>query len=262
MQADNLAPFTEPRVWLYLVQGLLVTVQAGALAIVASTVVGTALAIARLVAFAPLRAGLGAYVDIVRSLPSYLIVMGVFFGVYRLGMELPPLIATALGLTVYHGAKNAEVIRGGIQSIERGQIEAARSLGLTAAQTMRLVILPQAFRRILPPLVGEFVLVIMGTAYGSLVGLDDLLRRGAVLYDRYLNPLETLAIVALLYWALCYGLSCLSRRLELEAPTQRRAAPKRKELRWQWASGLALIPVVRRGGRPKIAGRLGGRTTC
>lgn len=226
MALGNFGPFLDPDIWRFLLQGLALTIQTAVLAIAFSVVLGTLLALLRLSRILPLALPAAAYVETVRSLPSFLVLVYVFFGVYRLGLELPTMLAVVLGLTVYHGAKEAEVIRAGIQSIEKGQVEAARSLGLTYAQTMAAIVLPQAFRRMLPPLVSELILTIKNTSIGAVIGLNELLKRGIIIYQQYLNPIETLLVVALLYWVLCYGLSLVSRRLEAEAAqrAERRAA--------------------------------------
>src|SRR5207244_995609 len=124
----------------------------------------------------------------------------------------------------YHGAKLSEIIRGAVQSVERRQVEAARALGMGRAQTYRYVVLPQAVRRMQPPLVSELVLCIKNTSLGALVGLDELLRRGEIVYQKYVNPIETLAIVGLIYWVLCFSLTQLSRRLERAATVPLRPA--------------------------------------
>jgi len=204
----------------FLSGGLALTLAVAVGTIVLSLVGGTLLAICRLSTFRPLSLAAATYVETIRSLPSFLVLVYVYFAVYRASIDLGTVGAVVLGLTVYHSAKAAEVVRAGIQSIDKGQIEAARSLGLSFMQALTSVVLPQAFRRMLPPLVSELVLCIKNTSIGSIVGLNELLRRGTIVYQQYFNPIETLALVALVYWALCFGLSSLSRRLELSGAQQ------------------------------------------
>lgn len=214
MAYDKLAPFLDVDIWRFLLGGLLVTIQVAIMAIALSLVAGTLLAVCRLSPIRALSFPARAYVETLRSLPPFLVLVYVFFGSHRLGFELPTLIAVVLGLAAYHSAKMAEIVRAGILSIDRGQVEAARSLGLTYRQTMADVVFPQAFRRLLPPLVSELILTVKGTSIGSVLGLNEVLKRGTIMYQFYFNPLETLAVVGMLYWLLCYGLSRLGRRLE------------------------------------------------
>jgi ABC-type amino acid transport system permease subunit len=140
----------------------------------------------------------------------------VYFGIYRLSFDLPSVGTVIFGLTIYHSAKNAEVIRAGIQSIPKGLWEAGYSQGMSYMQVLSRIVLPIAFRRIAPPLVSELIVCLKNTSIGSVVGLNELLRRGTIVYQQYLNPFETLIVVAILYWCLCFGLSLVSRRLEFK----------------------------------------------
>ncbi len=217
MSYASVAPLLDPDIWRFLLGGLVLTGQVAVMAVVLSIVAGTLLAMGRLSRVPPISIPTTAYVEAMRSLPSFLVLMYVFFGVYRLGFQLPTLAAVVLGLTVYHSSKIAEVIRAGIQSIEKGQVEAARSLGLTYTQTMLNVVFPQAFRRMVPALVSELILCLKNTSIGCVVGLNELTRRGIIIYQQYYNPIETLLVVAALYWVLCYALSSVSRHLEMES---------------------------------------------
>ncbi len=212
--AARIAALLDPAILRFLAGGLGLTVAVAIGTIALSVVGGTLLALGRLSPWRPVSLAAGACVEGLRSLPSFLVLTCVYFAIYRAKLEVGTVVAVVLGLAVYHSAKMAEVIRAGIQSIDRGQVEAARSLGLGFARTMADVVLPQAFRRMLPPLVSELVLCIKNTSIGSIVGLNELLRRGTIVYQQYFNPIETLVLIALVYWALCFGLSRLGRRLE------------------------------------------------
>jgi putative glutamine transport system permease protein len=198
--------------------GLTLVVALGTIAL--SLVGGTVLAICRLSTIRAISFAATAYVETIRSLPSFLVLVFVYFSLYRASLDIGPVAAVILGLTVYHSAKAAEVVRAGIQSIDKGQVEAARSLGLSFMQTMAGVVLPQGLRRMLPPLVSELVLCIKNTSIGSIVGLNELLRRGTIVYQQSFNPMETLALIAFVYWVLCFGLSSFARRLELSGAQQ------------------------------------------
>ncbi|MCC7106308.1 MAG: amino acid ABC transporter permease [Chloroflexi bacterium] len=214
MSYEKLAPLLDTDIWRFLLGGLVVTVQVAILSIVISLVLGTVLAVCRLSPVRLLSWPARLYVEALRSLPPFLILVYVFFGTHRLGFELPTLIAVVLGLAAYHSAKAAEVVRAGILSIEKGQVEAARSLGLSNLETMFSVVFPQAFQRLLPPLVSELILIVKGTSIGSVLGLNELLKRAIITYQLYFNPLEMLFAVGIIYWTICFSLSRLGRRLE------------------------------------------------
>lgn len=218
--ATRLDALLDPRILAFLAGGLGLTLVVAISTIVLSLVGGTILAICRLSTWKPLSFVAAAYVETVRSLPSFLVLVFVYFSLFRASLDVGPVLAVIVGLTVYHSAKTAEVVRAGILSIDKGQVEASRSLGMSFMQTMGSVVLPQGFRRMLPPLVGELILCIKNTSIGSIVGLNELLRRGTIVYQESFNPMETLALIALVYWLLCFGLSSLARRLELTGAQQ------------------------------------------
>lgn len=224
MTYSKILPLLDPDIWKFLLGGLALTLEAAAAAMLLSVFVGTLLALCR-ISRSPLVSILAcAYVETIRSLPVFLIMIFAYFGIYRLSFELPSVGTVVLGLTIYHSAKNAEIIRAGIQSTPKGLWEAGYSQGLSYLQILRYIVLPPAFRRMTPPLVGELIVCLKNTSIGSVVGLNELLRRGTIVYQQYLNPMETLIVVAFLYWCLCYGLSLVSRRLEI--PAQGRAAQR------------------------------------
>jgi His/Glu/Gln/Arg/opine family amino acid ABC transporter permease subunit len=247
-EMTGFVPLGQPAIWTFLLAGLATTVQAAVLGIGLSLLLGVVAATAR--AVGPRWAGLivTVLVQALRSLPSYLILLTLYFGVNGLGVRLSPLVAITLALGLYHGAKVSEIVRGAVQSVDRRQVEAARALGLGRAQTFWYVVLPQAARRMQPPLVSELVLCIKNTSLGALVGLDDLVRRGEIVYQKYVNPIETLAIVGLIYWVLCFSLTLLARRLERKdergtEPTPARAVPA-SLLTPRCAAGHSPQPVV------------------
>ncbi|HZR04009.1 MAG TPA: amino acid ABC transporter permease [Burkholderiales bacterium] len=212
--AARIAALLDPDILRFLGGGLGLTLVVALGTIALSLIGGTALALVRLSPWRPASLAAAAYVETIRSLPSFLVLIYVYFATYRARLDVGTVAAVILGLTVYHSAKIAEVVRGGIQSIDRGQTEAARALGLGFMQAMASVVLPQAYRRMLPPLVSELVLCIKNTSIGSIVGLNELLRRGTIVYQQYFNPIEVLTLIALIYWGLCFSLSRVAARLE------------------------------------------------
>jgi His/Glu/Gln/Arg/opine family amino acid ABC transporter permease subunit len=207
------AVFLIPEIQRFLLEGLLTTLELAAVTVILSAVIGTFLATTCLLPFAWLRLLVGLYLDIARSLPTFLIVVYVYLALPRLGLEWPPLVRVAVALLLYHGARQAEVIRAGILSIPRGESDAARSLGLTSVQTFSYVILPQAVRRILPSLTTESVLAVKNTSLGLVVGVTELMNRGMIIFAKFYNPMETLLLIGSIYFVLCFSLSQLSRRL-------------------------------------------------
>lgn len=153
------------------------------------------------------------YVEVVRGIPLLVQLIGWYFAspviIQRLGLWLNsqpliqyranPIITAVVAITVCYGAYMSEIVRSGIQSVPRGQMEAARSLGMTHFQAMRHVVLPQAFRVILPPMGNEFIALLKDSSLVSVVAVADLTRRGREFMSAHFNPIETWLMVALLY---------------------------------------------------------------
>jgi putative glutamine transport system permease protein len=209
------AAFLEPAIWRFLWDGLLVTLSMAAVAIAGSLLLGLVLATLRLSRFAVLRYPAAVFIEGVRALPVLLLIFFTFFAAARARLGLSPFGAGALALTLYTAAVNAEIMRAGITSVERGQVEAARSLGLSHVQTMRFVVLPQALRRMLPPQVGQLITLLKDTSLAAVIGVTELTRRGQIIFQSEFNPLQSLFVVACIYFAVNYSLSRLSRRWEV-----------------------------------------------
>jgi polar amino acid transport system permease protein len=153
------------------------------------------------------------YVEVVRGIPLLVQLIGWYFAspviIQKLGLLLNfapfieyranPIITAIIAITVCYGAYMSEIVRAGISSIPRGQMEAARSLGMSYFQAMRYVILPQAFRVILPPMGNEFIALLKDSSLVSVVAVSDLTRRGREFMSAHFNPIETWLMVALLY---------------------------------------------------------------
>jgi His/Glu/Gln/Arg/opine family amino acid ABC transporter permease subunit len=238
MEWDNFLPLFRPRSIEFLAWGVIATVAVSLVAIAVSLPMATGLALGRLARQPWIRWPCIAFIEVVRALPLLLLIfyinlrfpgLDAFEGMdlggdSYIGIEMTRLLsqqalAVAVALIVYTAAVNAELLRSGILSLERGQTEAARSLGLSYWQTMRLVILPQAFRRILAPLIAQFTILLKDTSLGSIIGFVELQRRAQILYERDFNPMETLFVVALIYFVLNYLLGLSSRFVERRRPT-------------------------------------------
>ena len=210
----NWAPFAEPAIWGFILTGLWLTVQIAVVAGLLSLAGGLLLALARLSPRRALAVPAGIYVETMRALPLFLIILYTFLAAPRLGLSLEPVPAAIFALTLYTSAVMAEIVRAGIHSLARGQTDAARALGLSYPQTLRFVVLPQALRRMSPALVSQLITLTKDTSLASLIGVNELARRAGILYNNYFNPIETLLVVAAIYFAICASLSALSRRLE------------------------------------------------
>jgi putative glutamine transport system permease protein len=192
---------------------MVLTLQITAISAVASLVLGTLLALLRLTRTAAVHYPALLLIEGVRALPVLFIIFFTWAALLRV-RDLPLWVPATIGLTIYTSAVAAEIIRAGIGSIEVGQLEASRALGLSYPKTMRHVILPQALRRMVPPLMGQLITLLKDTSLASIIGMAEFFRQGVILYNFWGNPLQTLLTVAAVYFLVNTTLSRLSRRLE------------------------------------------------
>ncbi|MDR6290691.1 MULTISPECIES: amino acid ABC transporter permease [Inquilinus] len=157
-----------------------------------------------------LRAPAVAFIDAIRATPLLAQLYFLYFGLPRLGIVLPELVVGILALSLNSGAYVAEIIRAGILSIPRGQVEAGISSGMTFAQRMRLVILPQAFKVTIPPLLGQAIVLVKDSALLSLIAVAELTRAGQSLASDRFMPAEAFITTAACYLILYYGLKALA----------------------------------------------------
>ena len=209
-------PFvSEPDLYRRLGTGLLNTLKAAAYALVLALLLGTLLAFGRLSSKAWLRTPAIAVIEFFRGVPLLLLIL-FFFLAFPLafGIDLPPLYALVFGLTLYNGAVIAEIIRAGVLSLPKGQTEAAVAIGLRRGQTLRLVLLPQALRIMLPALVSQLVVLLKDTSLGFVIGFEELLRIGGQAVQVLNNPIQLYVLIALIYIALNVALGRLAGYLE------------------------------------------------
>lgn len=155
------------------------------------------------------------YIEVFRGTPILVQVLFIFYGLPQLlGGPINALTAGIAAIAVNSGAYISEVVRGGVQSIERGQREAALSLGLSRTQSFRYVIWPQAFRRMIPPLGNQGIISIKDTSLFSVIGVGELVRQGQIYIATTFTALEVYFMVALMYLAITWSLSLLLRQLE------------------------------------------------
>ncbi|QDS37010.1 amino acid ABC transporter permease [Brevibacillus brevis] len=156
-----------------------------------------------------------AYVDFLRGTPLLVQIFFIYFGLPPvLDIKIPETTAGILALSLNAGAYLAEIFRGGILSIDKGQMEAARSLGLTHGKSMRLVILPQAVRRMIPAFVNQFIVTLKDTSLLTVIGIRELMNSGEIIISGNFRSFEIWAVVAVFYFLMIYILSLLSRSLE------------------------------------------------
>lgn len=202
--------------WGQLLNGAWVTVEITSVSLLLGCVLGLAAGIGRL---NPKRRFIYTlctiYVSAIRGTPLLVQLFLLFFGLPQFGILLPAFLCGVLGLGVYSGAYVSEIVRGAIQSVDRGQAEAARSLGMSAGQAMRSVILPQAVVRMIPPLGNEFIALIKNSALVSLLTIHDLMHEGQKIISVSYRSLEVYLAIAVIYFVLT-GLTTLAlRRIEL-----------------------------------------------
>jgi len=199
----------------FLLAGFGLTMSVSAISLAASIILGLLVALPGLARQWWLRAFNRIYVETFRSIPVLVMILWVYYGFpVAIGLTLGPFTAGILALTLCDSAFEAEVFRGGIESIEKGQLEAADSLGLNYYQKMRLVILPQAIRRMLPPLGNQFVYMLKMSSLVSVIGLQELTRRANELTVSVYRPLEIYSVLVAEYLLLILVASWMVRRLE------------------------------------------------
>lgn len=155
-----------------------------------------------------------AYIALFQGTPLLMQLFLVFFGIALLGIDVPAWLAAALGLTLFTSAYLAEIWRGCVEAIPKGQWEAAASLALNWREQLRLVILPQALRIAVAPTIGFSVQVVKGTAVTSIIGFTELTKTGSILANATFQPFLIYGLVAIGYFLLCFPLSRYAARLE------------------------------------------------
>lgn len=201
--------------WPQLLEGALITVEITSISLLLGCFLGLLVGIGRL---NPARRFIyvvcTAYVAAIRGTPLLVQLFILFFGLPHFGLLLPAFLCGVLGLGVYSGAYVSEIVRGAIQSIDKGQMEAARSIGLSSSQAMLEVILPQAVLRMIPPLGNEFIALIKNSALVSLLTIHDLMHEGQKIISISYRSLEVYLAIALIYFVLT-GITTLAlRKLE------------------------------------------------
>jgi polar amino acid transport system permease protein len=196
-----------------LTNGLLTTLKISALSALLSLIIGTLIAFMKLSKFQFLKDIATVYITVIRGTPL-LVQIFIFYFIVATIFDIPRFYAGVISLGIFYGAYLAEVLRGAIQSIDKGQYEAAKSLGMGSVTTMRCIIMPQALKRALPALVGEVIALVKDSSLVSVISITDLTKVGREIVANTFSPFETWIIVALIYFAITFSLSIAGHRIE------------------------------------------------
>jgi len=177
-------------------------------------VLALGLAIARVSVHIVLKEVARLYISVIQGIPVLMVLFLSYYGLAQAGLDLPPVIAASVALSIYASAYLGDIWRGAIQSVHRQQWEASASLALTRMQQYRYVILPQSVKIALPPTVGFLVQLVKNTSIVSIVSVIELTRAGQLVNNVTFEPFKVFIIVALIYLAICYPMSRASRYLE------------------------------------------------
>ena len=191
-----------------LLLGAVITVKITAMSVALGIVIGLFAGIARICRVKPLRWISAVYVDFCRGTPLLVQIFLFYFAVPVItGQRIDPYVAAVGSCGINSGAYIAEIVRAGIQSIDEGQMEAGRSLGMTWTQTMRYVIVPQAMKRVIPPLGNEFIALLKDSSLVSVIGFEELTRRGQLIIAKTYASLEIWFSVAIIYLVMTLTIS-------------------------------------------------------
>jgi polar amino acid transport system permease protein len=190
------------------------TIVLSIIAFVGGGLVGLGLLVLRLTPRPAARAFVAGYVQLFQGTPLLMQLFLAYFGLGLLGLDVSAWVSAALALTLYTSAFLAEIWRGCVEAVPKGQWEAGASLAMSFREQLRHVILPQALRIAVPPTVGFLVQVVKGTALASVIGFVELTKAGQMITNATFKPFLVYGCVALLYFALCYPISLWSRSLE------------------------------------------------
>lgn len=198
-----------------LLMGAGVTIEITAFSVAIGFFIGLFVGIARISQFKILRIMAAVYADCIRGTPLLVQIFLIYFALpMAIGQRVEPFIAAVAACGINSGAYVSEIFRAGIQAIDVGQMEAGRSLGLTWWQTMRFIILPQAFKNILPPLGNEFIAMLKDSSLASVIGFEELTRRGQLIIAQTYGSFEIWMTVAVLYLIMTMAISRIVAFLE------------------------------------------------
>lgn len=199
----------------FLLQGLGITIEISVASIICSFIIGTLLGIIRYTKIKYVSAIVGFIIDLIRNLPLLLIIFFTYFGLPNIGVKPEIIPAAIMALTVFESSMVAEIVRSGINSIDYAQTEGALANGLTKWQALRLIVLPQAIKNMLPALVSQFISLVKDTSLATIIVLPELMYHAQIIYGQNTNYIIPMFVaLAVLYFIVCYSLSLLARYLD------------------------------------------------
>lgn len=198
-----------------LLEGAIFTIEITVLSVAIGIVIGLFVGIGRISKYRLIRFFSTVYVDFLRGTPLLVQIFLIYFALPIItGIKMNPFVAAVAACSINSGAYVAEIFRAGIQSIDDGQMEAGRSLGLSWVQTMRYIIIPQAFKRVIPPLGNEFIALLKDSSLVSVIGFEELTRRGQLVIARTYASVEIWLCVAIIYLVMTLSISRFVAYLE------------------------------------------------
>jgi glutamate/aspartate transport system permease protein len=199
----------------FIVKGLIFSIQLTLIAMLGGIAIGTLVALMRLSGKPWLATPAAAYVNLLRSIPLVMVILWFFLLIPKIiGRPLGAELSAIITFTVFEAAYYSEIMRAGIQSVTKGQVYAGYAVGMTYAQCMRYIVLPQAFRNMLPVLLTQTIILFQDTSLVYAIGAYDLLKGFEVAGKNFNRPVETYLLAAVLYFIICFSLSMLVRRLQ------------------------------------------------
>jgi len=199
----------------FVLKGLIFSVQLTLIAMVGGILLGTVLALMRLSGKKWLVMPAAFYVNTLRSIPLVMVILWFFLLIPLLiGQPMGAELSAMITFTVFEAAYFSEIMRAGIQSVPKGQVNAGYAVGMTYGQTMQLIVLPQAFRNMLPVLMTQTIILFQDTSLVYAIGAYDLLKGFEVAGKNFNRPVETYLVAAVVYFVICFSLSMLVRRLQ------------------------------------------------
>ena len=198
----------------FLLEGLWITIEVSVISIIISFILGTFLGIIRYANIKYLSAIVGFIIDIIRNLPLLLIIFFTYFGLPNIGIKPEIIPAAIMALAIFESAMVAEIVRSGINSIDYGQTEGALANGLTKWQALRIIVLPQAIKNMMPALVSQFISLVKDTSLATIIVLPELMYHAQIIYGQNTNYIIPMFVaLAVLYFIVCYSLSLFARYL-------------------------------------------------
>jgi len=199
----------------FVVKGFFFSIQLTIVAMIGGIVLGTVLALMRLSGKPWLVTPAAAYVNTMRSIPLVMVILWFFLLIpLLLGRPMGAELSAMVTFTLFEAAYYSEIMRAGIQSVPKGQVHAGYAVGMTYGQTMQLIVLPQAFRNMLPVLLTQTIILFQDTSLVYAIGAYDLLKGFEIAGKNYNRPVETYLVAAVVYFVICFSLSMLVRRLQ------------------------------------------------